>query len=78
MTKFSTIVLVALLGFATILTTVTQECPRVFLKAKVRPNAKLGVVAGKGRAKITVMLKSKDPVENLDFQLNLPNGLLVE
>ncbi|TFJ82942.1 hypothetical protein NSK_005767, partial [Nannochloropsis salina CCMP1776] len=78
MTKFSTIVLVALLGFATILTTVTQECPRVFLKAKVRPNAKLGVLAGKGRAKITVMLKSKDPVENLDFQLTLPNGLSVE
>ncbi|TFJ80863.1 hypothetical protein NSK_007818 [Nannochloropsis salina CCMP1776] len=78
MTKFSTIVLVALLGFATILTTVTQECPRVFLKAKVRPNAKLGVLAGKGRAKITVMLKSKDPVESLDFQLTLPNGLSVE
>ncbi|TFJ82556.1 hypothetical protein NSK_006139 [Nannochloropsis salina CCMP1776] len=78
MTKISTFVLVALLGFATILTTVIQECPRLFLKTKVRPNAKLGVLAGKGRAKITVMLKSKDPVENLNFQLNLPDGLSVE
>ncbi|EKU23125.1 hypothetical protein NGA_0705900, partial [Nannochloropsis gaditana CCMP526] len=70
--------LVALLGFTSILTTVSQECPRLFLKAKVRPNAKRGILAGKGQAKITVTLKSKDPVDNLEFQLNLPNGLSVE
>src|SRR6056297_2153559 len=70
--------LVALLGFTSILTTVSQECPRLFLKAKVRPNARRGILAGKGQAKITVTLKSKDPVDNLVFQLNLPNGLSVE
>ncbi|TFJ83453.1 hypothetical protein NSK_005293 [Nannochloropsis salina CCMP1776] len=78
MKDISCIFLVALLGFGSILTTISQECPRLSLTANVRPNRRRGIVAGKGKARITVTLKSKDPVENLDFQLTLPNGLSVE
>jgi len=72
------ILLVALLGLASILTTVSQDCPGLFLKAKARPNAKHGILAGKGQARLTITLTSKDPVDNLEFQVNLPNGLSVE
>jgi hypothetical protein len=74
---FSTL-LVALLGFASIFNTVSQVCPGLFLKAKVRPNAKRGILAGKGYANIAVTLTSKNPISNLEFQLNVLNGLSVE
>ncbi|EWM20839.1 secreted protein [Nannochloropsis gaditana] len=78
MSRLFGILLVVFLGLAGVLTTVSQECPRLTLKAKARPNAKRGILAGKGRARITVTLSSKDPVDNLEFQLKLPNGLSVE
>src|SRR6056297_2706493 len=78
MSRLFGILLVVFLGLAGVLTTVSQDCRGLFLKAKARPNAKRGILAGKGRARITVTLSSKDPVDNLDFQLNLPNGLSVE
>jgi hypothetical protein len=78
MKDFSCVFLVALLGFGSILTTVSQECPRLSLTANVRPNPRRGIVAGKGKAKITVILKTNDPVDNMEFQLNLPDGLSVE
>ncbi|TFJ87439.1 hypothetical protein NSK_000793 [Nannochloropsis salina CCMP1776] len=70
--------LVALLGFASIFTAVPQDCPGLSLKAKVRPSAKRGILAGKGQARLAFTLTSKEPVDNLEFQLNLPNGLSVE
>jgi hypothetical protein len=78
MKDLSCVFLFALLGFGSILTTISQECPRFFLTANVRPNPRRGIVAGKGMAKITVTLKSNDPVDNVEFQLNLPDGLSVE
>jgi phenylalanyl-tRNA synthetase beta subunit len=78
MTNCSSIFLPALLGFASIFTPVSQECPRLSLKAKVRPDVKRGILAAKGRSTITVTLDSEDPVDNLEFQLNLPNGLTAE
>ena len=75
MKNCSSIFLPALLGFANILTPVSQECPRLSLKAKVRLDAKRGILVAKGKSAITVTLESKDPVDNLDFQLNLRNGL---
>jgi hypothetical protein len=78
MKDFSCVLFVALLGFASIFTTVSQGCPRLSLTANVRPNPRRGIVAGKGMAKITVTLRSKDPVDNVEFQLNLPDGLSVE
>ncbi|TFJ81147.1 hypothetical protein NSK_007493 [Nannochloropsis salina CCMP1776] len=72
------ILLVALLGLASIFTTVSQDCPGLFLKAKVRPSVRRGILAGKGHAKIAVTLTSKGPVDNLEFQLNIPKGLSVE
>jgi hypothetical protein len=78
MKDFSCLFLFALLGFGSILTTISQECPQLSLTANVRPNPRRGIVAGKGMAKITVILKSNDPVDNVEFQLNLPDGLSVE
>ncbi|TFJ82992.1 hypothetical protein NSK_005681 [Nannochloropsis salina CCMP1776] len=78
MKDFSCVLFVALLGFASIFTTVSQGCPRLSLTANVKPNPRRGIVAGKGMAKITVTLRSKDPVDNVEFQLNLPDGLSVE
>ncbi|TFJ82445.1 hypothetical protein NSK_006271 [Nannochloropsis salina CCMP1776] len=78
MKDFSCAFLVALLGFGSILTTISKECPRLSLTANVRPNPRRGIVAGTGKAKITVILKSNDPVDNVEFQLNLPDGLSVE
>jgi hypothetical protein len=74
----SCVFFVALLGFASILATISQECPRLFLTANARPNPRRGIVAGKGMARITVILKSNDPVDNVEFHLNLPDGLSVE
>jgi hypothetical protein len=74
----SSVFLVALLAFAGSPTAVSQECPRLNLKAQVRPTAKRGILAGKGKGMITVKLNSKDPVDDVEFQLNLPNGLSVE
>ena len=45
--------LVALLGFASISTTVSQGCRGFFLKAKARPNTKRGILAGKGQAMLS-------------------------
>jgi hypothetical protein len=55
-----------------------QECPRLALKAKVHPNAKRGILVSKAKAKVSVTLRSKDPVNNLEFMLTLPNGVSVE
>ncbi|TFJ85411.1 hypothetical protein NSK_003370 [Nannochloropsis salina CCMP1776] len=78
MKHFSCLFLFALLGFGSILTTISQECPQLSLTANVRPNPRRGIVAGKGMARITVTLRSKDPVDNVEFQLSLPDGLSVE
>jgi hypothetical protein len=75
MKNCSSIFLPALLGFANISTPVSQECPRLSLKAKVRPDAKREILVAKGKSAITVTLESNDPVNKLEFKLNLPNDL---
>src|SRR6056297_3603394 len=66
-----------LMGICTILSVAPQECPRLTMKAKIRPNAKRGVLAG-GTVKIFVTLRAKDPVNRLDFKLLLPRGMTVK
>lgn len=67
----------SLLGLALILTGTAQQCPTVLLSGKTRPNSKRGVLAGKGKATITVRLRTKDPVDDLAFKMDLPSGLSV-
>src|SRR6056297_2799810 len=67
----------SLLGLALILTATAQQCPTVLLSGETRPNSKRGVLAGKGKATITVRLRTKDPVDDLAFKMDLPSGLSV-
>lgn len=72
------LLLASLMGAAWVLTTAAQEeCPRLRLAAKVHPNAKRGILAGRGQAKVTVLVQSKEPVEDLAFKMELPAGLSV-
>ena len=59
-----------LMGVAWVLMTAVaqEESPRLRLAAKVHPKANAGVLAGRGRAKITVMVESKECVEDLAFE----------
>jgi len=66
-----------LLGLASFEPVVSIECPRFFLQAKVRPNGKRGIMAGRGQAKVTVTLHSDGPASNIQVGLALPNGLNV-
>lgn len=48
------------------------------MKAKIRPNARRGILAGTGNVKISVTLHAKDPSNGLKFKLMLPRGMTVE
>ncbi|EWM26413.1 hypothetical protein Naga_101468g1, partial [Nannochloropsis gaditana] len=63
------------LGIAYAPTAVAQECPTLTLTGKARPGFKRGVLAGKGHARVTVTLRSKEVVDDLNFKLLLPTGL---
>jgi len=45
------------------------------LKAKTRPNARRGILAGSGNVKVSVTLRAKDPVNGLEIKLLLPRGM---
>src|SRR6056297_846108 len=67
-----------LVGVCTISRIASQECPHLALKAKTRPAAKRGVLAGSGHVEVTVTLAAQDSVVGLEFQLLLPSGTSVE
>ncbi|EWM20687.1 hypothetical protein Naga_100433g5 [Nannochloropsis gaditana] len=54
---------------------VAQECPTLTLTGKARPSPKRGILAGKGHARVTVTLRSKEVVDDLNFKLLLPAGV---
>lgn len=67
-----------LVGVCNILNAASQECPRLAMKAKTRPNSRRGILAGSGNVKISVTLRAKDPVNGLEFKMLLPRGMTVE
>lgn len=64
-----------LLGLAGFLTVAAQECSRIHLTAKTRPNARRSISAGNAKATIIVTLRSRDSVDVFDFKLSSPSGL---
>lgn len=65
------------LSTASIQLTASQQCPRLAIRAKAHPNTKHGVLAGKGKAQISVILRTKDPISDLNFKMTLPSGMSV-
>ncbi|KAM3568898.1 hypothetical protein VYU27_008994, partial [Nannochloropsis oceanica] len=69
--------LLAVLGGAWAPTAVAQDCPDLVLGAKVQPNAKRGILAGRQKAKITIRLRSLEAAQDVNFKMDLPAGLSV-
>lgn len=67
-----------LLGIGTIVSTASQECPHLTMKAKIRPHVRRRILAGSRNVKISVTLRSKDPTVGMAFKLLLPRGIAVE
>jgi hypothetical protein len=66
------------LTFASIPKASGQHCPQFSLRAKVHPKSKRGILAGKRNVKVSVKLRSINPVADVEVKLTLPDGLTLK